>query len=88
MATTPQLDIEYLDEGQRQKEAAINDAFTTIDTNIFRDIGEYTVAGLPSAAANTYALAIATNASGGRTLVRSNGSAWKVISVEGGTVTT
>lgn len=88
MATTPHLDIEYLDEGQRQKEAAINDAFTTIDTNITRDLGEFTVAGLPSAVTYPYAQAIATNASGGRTLVRSNGTVWKVIAVEGATVST
>jgi len=53
-----------------------------------RDLGEYTVGGLPSAADNPNAYALATNASGGRTIVRSNGSSWKVVAVEGASVTT
>lgn len=50
------------------------------------DLGEFTVAGLPSASANANCRALATNASGGRTLVRSDGTNWKVVVVEGATV--
>jgi hypothetical protein len=50
------------------------------------DLGEFTVAGLPSATANANCSALATNASGGRTLVRSDGTNWKVVVVEGATV--
>jgi len=50
------------------------------------DLGEFTVAGLPSATANANCRALATNASGGRTLVRSDGTDWKVVVVEGATV--
>lgn len=50
------------------------------------DLGEFTVAGLPTAATNANAYALATNASGGRTVVRSDGTNWKVIAVEGATV--
>lgn len=52
------------------------------------DLGEYTVAGLPSASAYPNCWALATNASGGRTIVRSDGTNWKVVAVEGATVTT
>ena len=86
MATT-RASIDYIDEGQRFKETAINDGFDVIDAALWKDMGEYTVAGLPSAAANANAYALATNASGGRTVVRSDGTNWKVIVVEGATVT-
>ena len=52
------------------------------------DLGEYTVAGLPSASSNANGWALATDASGGRTIVRSDGTNWKVVAVEGATVTT
>lgn len=51
------------------------------------DLGEFTVAGLPAAASNASKYALATNASGGRTIVRSDGTDWKVVVVEGATVT-
>ena len=51
------------------------------------DLGEFTVAALPNAVANPNAYALATNASGGRTVVRSDGTNWKVVVIEGATVT-
>ena len=51
------------------------------------DLGEFTVAGLPAAGTYPNCWAVATNASGGRTMVRSDGTNWKVIVVEGATVT-
>lgn len=50
------------------------------------DLGEYTLATLPTAAIypNTYALV--TDAAGGRTIVRSDGTNWKIVTVEGATV--
>jgi hypothetical protein len=50
------------------------------------DLGEYTVATLPDAGSFANCWALATDASGGRTVVRSDGTNWKVISVEGATV--
>ena len=50
------------------------------------DLGEYTIANLPAAASYPNCWALATDASGGRTAVRSDGSNWKVIAVEGATV--
>lgn len=50
------------------------------------DLGEYTVAGLPAAATYKNCWAVATNAAGGRTSVRSDGTNWKIIAVEGATV--
>ena len=52
------------------------------------DLGEYTVANLPAASTYPNCWALATNASGGRTAVRSDGTNWKVIAVEGATVST
>ena len=86
MATTPRMTLTLLDEGQRQKEATINTALSAIDTAMYNDLGEYTVAGLPAAVNNPNAYALATNASGGRTIVRSNGTDWKIVAVEGATV--
>lgn len=63
--------------------------WTDISTgDIGVDLGEFTVAGLPTASSNANAWALATDASGGRTVVRSDGTNWKVIAVEGATVTT
>lgn len=59
-----------------------------VDDNIGFDLGEFTVAGLPTASLNANGWALATNASGGRTIVRSDGTDWKVVAVEGATVTT
>ena len=87
MAITTRLSIQLLDEGQRQKETTINEAFTTLDANANTDLGEFTVGTLPAASSNPGAWALATNASGGRTVVRSDGTNWKVIAVEGATVT-
>ena len=83
---TTNLAIEYLQEGQRSKEASINTAYDIIDGATGQDLGEYTVAGLPAAADNASHFAVATNASGGRTIVRSDGTNWKVVAVEGATV--
>lgn len=52
------------------------------------DLGEYTVAGLPDPTLHPNSYALATDASGGRTIVRSDGFDWKVVVVEGATVTT
>lgn len=52
------------------------------------DLGEFTVAGLPTAADYANCWAMATDASGGRTAVRSDGQVWRVIAVEGAQVTT
>lgn len=57
-----------------------------VTDQLYRDLGEYTVAGLPAAASYANAYALATDASGGRTVVRSDGTNWKVIAVEGATV--
>lgn len=86
MGTTPRLLMNELDEGGRQKEITINEALNTLDSVAYKHMGEFTVAGLPSAAANQGAFAIATNASGGRTIVASDGTNWKVIALESGTV--
>ena len=58
------------------------------DYDLLSDLGEYTVATLPSASDNANCYALATDASGGRTIVRSDGTNWKVVVVEGATVTT
>lgn len=50
------------------------------------DLGEYTIANLPSASTYKSCWALATDASGGRTVVRSDGTNWKVVAVEGATV--
>ena len=52
------------------------------------DLGEYVVGSLPAAATHANSYALATDASGGRTIVRSDGTNWKVVAVEGATVTT
>ncbi|MBT8449585.1 MAG: hypothetical protein KJO69_07840, partial [Gammaproteobacteria bacterium] len=59
-----------------------------VDDVLGKDLGEFTVANLPAASSNANYYALATNASGGRTVVRSDGTNWKVIAVEGATVTT
>lgn len=86
MATTTRASIEYLTEGQRNKEISINTAFDVIDSKLFKDLGEFTLANLPAAASNKDAYALCTNASGGRTIVRSNGTNWKIVAVEGATI--
>jgi len=72
--------------------AFVNDALDTLDVAVttisgLHYLGAFAVAGLPSEAANTNRLALATNASGGRTLVISDGTNWKVFATEGATVT-
>jgi len=52
----------------------------------FRDLGEFIIASLPAAASNANSYALATDASGGRTIVRSDGTNWKIVVVEGATV--
>lgn len=63
-----------------------NKGIVTTGANKGVDLGEFTIVNLPSASANANCYAVATNASGGRTVVRSNGTLWKVIAVEGSTV--
>ena len=84
---TTNLNIEYLQEGQRSKEVSINVAYDLLDAASGQDLGEFTVAGLPSAVTNANHFALATNAAGGRTVVRSDGTNWKIVAVEGATVT-
>jgi hypothetical protein len=84
------------DTGLLQSASATYENLVTADDDIpnakwvtdqlYRDLGEYTVAGLPAAASYANAYAVATDASGGRTVVRSDGTNWKVIAVEGATV--
>jgi len=50
------------------------------------DLGEYTLVGLPDPTLNANAYALVTDAIGGRTIVRSNGTNWKIVAVEGATV--
>jgi hypothetical protein len=53
------------------------------------DLGEYTVGTLPSASAYPNCWALVTDASGspgGRTIVRSDGTNWKIVTLEGDTV--
>ncbi len=50
------------------------------------DLGEFTIANLPAAATYPNCYAMATDASGGRTIVRSDGTNWKIVVVEGATV--
>lgn len=86
MATTTRLTITKLAEGQQQKEVTINTALDLIDAAMYNDLGEFTIANLPAAASNPNAYALATDASGGRTIVRSDGTSWKILAVEGATV--
>ncbi len=59
---------------------------TGAEVNDGQDLGEFTIAGLPTASSNANAYALATDASGGRTIVRSDGTNWKIVVVEGATV--
>jgi len=86
MATTTRMGMTELTEAQRQKEVTINTAFEAIDLQMWKDMGEYTLATLPAAASNPNAYALVTDAVGGRTIVRSNGTAWKIVAIEGATV--
>lgn len=86
MSTTTRLTITHLDAGQESKEITINDAFNTIDGAVYKDMGEYTLVGLPAASANANAYALVTDAVGGRTIVRSNGTNWMIVAVEGAIV--
>lgn len=63
------------------------DGATNLNLEAPTDLGTFTVATLPDATTHTNAYALATNASGGRTIVRSDGAVWKVVVVEGATVT-
>lgn len=86
MAQTTNLSMTLLAAGQQETETTINNALNTIDDKFPTDLGEYTIANLPLATANPNAYALATDASGGRTIVRSNGTVWKIVAVEGATV--
>jgi len=90
MTTTTRATITHLAEGQRQKEVAVNTALDIIDAALWSDMGEYTVAGLPSASANPNAYALVTDTMGSpgvRTIVRSDGTNWKIVAAEGATIT-
>jgi hypothetical protein len=87
----------FLENGRLESSSASYENLVTTDDSItsrkwvldnMQDLGEYTVAGLPTASSNANAYALATDASGGRTVVRSDGTNWKVVVVEGATVTT
>jgi len=57
-----------------------------VDGLFATDLGEFLLANLPSAASNANAYALVTDAVGGRTIVRSDGTNWKIVVVEGATV--
>ena len=84
MATTTNLGITYIEVGQRNKETSINTAFDILDAS--GNLGEYTLAGLPDATLNANAFALVTDASSGRTIVRSDGTNWRIVAVEGAIV--
>jgi len=84
MATTTNLQLTYLEVGQRNKETSINTILDQLDSSA--TLGEYTVALLPDATLNANSFALATDASGGRTIVRSDGTNWKIVAIEGATV--
>lgn len=88
MATTTNLLLTYLEIGQLNKEATINTNMDLIDvqTEANKHLGEYTIANLPVASSNANKFALATDAVGGRTIVRSDGTNWKILMVEGATV--
>jgi len=86
MAQTTRLTMTKLAEGQQQKEVTMNGSLEIIDAAMYKDMGEFIIASLPDATLNANAYALATDASGGRTVVRSDGTVWKVIAVEGATV--
>lgn len=53
------------------------------------DLGEFTLVGLPSASLNPNSYALVTDANGSppqRTIVRSNGTVWKIVAIEGATI--
>lgn len=86
MATTTNLGITLLEEGQRSKETAINTAISALDAYLGVTT---TVANLPDATTHTGMLAIATDVDVGDEtwLVYSNGTSWlKVVQVNGGAV--
>jgi len=64
----------------------IPEAQQTANDPLGIDLGEYVIASLPAAGTYPNCWALATDASGGRSVVRSNGALWKVIAVEGATV--
>lgn len=84
MATTTNLSLTYLEVGQHNKETSINTILDQLDSS--GNLGEYIVATLPDASANANAFALATDAVGGRTIVRSDGTNWRIIVVEGAIV--
>lgn len=88
MATTDNLTITLITEGQRQKETAMNEALNVIDAAIGKVFyGALTGSPrvLPTATAASGQLAIATDVAGSQTwLVYSDGSVWrKIIQVDG-----
>lgn len=73
-------------DGTTSGDVMKTDAAGTLSFAAPTDLGEFTVAGLPDPTLNANAYALATDASGGRTIVRSDGTAWKIVAVEGATV--
>lgn len=86
MATTTNLTMTLLDAGQENKEVTINDALNKIDASFYKDLGEFTLAQIPAANLHANGYALVTDAAGGRTIVRSNGTNWKIVAVEGATI--
>lgn len=87
MSTTTNHNIPYLDEGQRSKEAAINNAYDVIDAAIGAPImGTYAnPAALPAASANANQLAIVTDdGSGNELFVFSDGTNWRRLASSSG----
>ena len=85
MADTANLGLTLLEVGQQSKEVQLNTWANAFDKMV---LGEFLFANLPAASDNANGFALCTNASGGRTIVRSDGTDWKVVAVEGATVTT
>ncbi len=72
-------------------DGSLGDVLQTDGTGILSfipisDLGEFTIATLPVATTHTNSYALATDAAGGRTIVRSNGTNWMVVVVEGAIV--
>ena len=86
MATTANLEMTMLTAGQQETEATINNALNTIDLRFAADLGEVLLADLPAAEGYPDSYALVTDAAGGRTIVRSDGTDWKIVAVEGATV--
>lgn len=86
MSTTTRLLINLLDEGQRQKEAAINDALNIIDDKMHKVQYRGVSSGKPVASANTHSLIIVTDLGANGTLCYSDGTNWRQVIAINGTI--